>query len=46
MLIPEMEAAIGHQLRSELEVPRTLPPKKGALVIRLAAASNAFSHLD
>jgi hypothetical protein len=38
MQIPEMQAAIGHQLRSELEVPRSLPPKIGVLVTRLAAA--------
>jgi ABC-type uncharacterized transport system permease subunit len=45
-LIPHMQAAIGDQLHSELEVPRSFPPKMGALVIRLAVASNAFNRLD
>jgi hypothetical protein len=45
VLIPEMQAAIGHQLQSKLEVPRNLPPSMGALVVKLAAAQRIQSPL-
>ena len=34
-LIPQVQAAIGRQLRAELEAPRSLPPELDALVTRL-----------
>jgi hypothetical protein len=37
-LIPQVQAAIGRQLRTELEVPRSLPPELAALVTQLARA--------
>ena len=37
-LIPQVQAAIGRQLRTELEVPRSLPPELAALVTKLARA--------
>jgi hypothetical protein len=36
--IPAIHIAIGEQLRSEIEVPRDLPPQLGRLVVRLQAA--------
>jgi hypothetical protein len=46
MLIPQMRAAIGNQLQSELEVPRSLPPEMGALVTRFAAANKTLDRFD
>jgi hypothetical protein len=37
-LIPHVQAAIGKQLRTELEAPRTLPPELAALVAQLGHA--------
>jgi hypothetical protein len=37
-LIPHAQAAIGRQLRSELEVPHNLPPELAALVAQLKHA--------
>jgi hypothetical protein len=37
-LIPQVQAAIGRQLRAELEVPRSLPPELAALVTQLVRA--------
>jgi hypothetical protein len=37
-LIPQVRAAIGQQLRDELEVPRSLPPELATLVTQLAYA--------
>ena len=37
-LIPQVRAAIGQQLRAELEVPRDLPPDLAALVTQLSHA--------
>ena len=37
-LIPYVQVAIGRQLRTELEVPRSLPPELAALVTQLARA--------
>ena len=34
-LIPHVQAAIGKELRTELEVPRSVPPKLAVLVARL-----------
>ena len=34
-LIPQVQAAIGRQLRAELEAPRSLPPELDALVTQL-----------
>jgi hypothetical protein len=34
-LIPPIQAAIGHRLRAELEIPRGLPPELSALVAQL-----------
>ena len=36
--LQSMQAAIGHELRTELEVPRGLPPQMAALVIKLQHA--------
>jgi hypothetical protein len=36
--MPEVQAAIGQQLRAELEVPCDLPPEMTSLVLRLQAA--------
>jgi hypothetical protein len=36
--IPQIQAAIGQQLGTEIEVPRELPPKMASLVLRLEAA--------
>jgi hypothetical protein len=36
--IPAIHTAIGEQLRSEIEVPRDLPPQLGRLVVQLQAA--------
>ena len=37
-VIPQVQAAIGQQLRAELEVPCDLPPEMASLVLRLKAA--------
>ena len=37
-LIPQVQAAIGRQLRAELEAPRSLPPELAALVTQLVHA--------
>jgi hypothetical protein len=37
-VMPQIQAAIGQQLRAELEVPRDLPPEMASLVLRLQAA--------
>jgi hypothetical protein len=37
-LIPQIQAAIGRQLRAQLEVPRGLPPELAALVTQLGHA--------
>ena len=37
-LMPQVQAAIGQQLRAELEVPRDLPHEMASLVMRLEAA--------
>ena len=37
-LIPQVQAAIGRQLRAELEAPRRLPPELAALVTQLVHA--------
>ena len=37
-LIPRVQAAIGRQLRAELEAPRNLPPELAALVAQLGHA--------
>jgi hypothetical protein len=37
-LIPQVQAAIGRQLGTELEVPRSLTPELAAFVIQLARA--------
>ena len=37
-VVPQVQAAIGQQLRAELEVPRDLPPEMASLVLRLQAA--------
>ena len=37
-LIPQVRAAIGQQLRTELEMPRSLPPELATLVTQLAHA--------
>jgi hypothetical protein len=34
-VVPEMQSAIGHRLRGELDVPHTLTPELSALVARL-----------
>jgi hypothetical protein len=36
--MPQVQAAIGQQLRAELEVPCDLPPEMASLVLRLKAA--------
>jgi hypothetical protein len=36
--IPQVQAAIGRQLRTEIEVPCDLPPEMASLVLRLEAA--------
>jgi hypothetical protein len=36
--ISQVQAAIGQQLRTEIEVPCDLPPKMASLVLRLEAA--------
>ena len=36
--IPQVQAAIGQQLRTELEVPCYVPPEMASLVLRLEAA--------
>jgi hypothetical protein len=37
-LTPQVRAAIGQQLRTELEMPRSLPPELATLVTQLAHA--------
>jgi hypothetical protein len=37
-LLQSMQTAIAHDLRTELEVPRRLPPQMAALVIKLQRA--------
>jgi hypothetical protein len=37
-LIPQVRAAIGQQLRTELEMPRSLPPELATLLTQLAHA--------
>ena len=37
-VMPQVRAAIGQQLRAELEVPCDLPPEMASLVLRLQAA--------
>ena len=37
-VMPQVQAAIGQQLRSEFEVPCDLPPEMASLVLRLQAA--------
>ena len=37
-VMPQVQAAIGQQLRAELEVPCDLPPEMASLVLRLQAA--------
>jgi len=37
-VMPQVQAAIGQQLRTEIEVPCDLPPKMASLVLRLEAA--------
>ena len=37
-LIPHVQAGIGKELRTELEVPRSVPPKLAVLVARLGHA--------
>ena len=37
-LVPQVRAAIGQQLRAELEVPRSLPPELATLVTQLGHA--------
>jgi uncharacterized membrane protein len=37
-LMPQVQAAIGRQLRAELEAPRSLPPELDALVTQLVHA--------
>jgi hypothetical protein len=39
-LIPQVRAAIGQQLRAELEVPRSLPPELATLVTQLGHAQS------
>jgi hypothetical protein len=41
--LPHIQAAIGQQLRAELEVPRDLPPDLSSLVERLQAARARFA---
>jgi hypothetical protein len=38
-LIPQIQAAIGQQLATQLELPRSLPPELSALVAQLQPAS-------
>ena len=37
--MPQVQAAIGRQLRAELEAPRSLPPELDALVTQLVQRS-------
>jgi hypothetical protein len=37
-LVPQVQVAIGQQLRAQLEVPRRLPPELAALVTQLGNA--------